>query len=129
MTAEPTVMVIEQTPANAGGTLRLALSRVGGIRVRASVEADQGLPPHLIVLDLDDLKESGLQALSALKLQARTKNIPVIVFTSCGEAAAVERAYSLGASTCLRKTPDQQAINEVARAVRDFAGILAAPLS
>jgi len=125
MTAEPTVLVIDRSPAADGEGLRAALGSVGGICVRTGVDPSQSPAPHLIVLDLDDFQESGFEILSHLRLEARTRRVPVIVFTSSGEAAEVERAYSLGASTCLRKTSDRQLMNEVARAVRDFAGILA----
>lgn len=59
--------------------------------------------PSLIMLQLDILKVSGFQLLEWLSKQPNIKNIPVVVFIKSLKQEDYERAYELGANSCLDK--------------------------
>jgi two-component system response regulator len=72
--------------------------------------------PKVVLLDLKLPKVDGLEVLSRLKQDGRTKSIPVVVLTSSGEEPDIERAYALGANSYIVKPVDFEAF---ARAVSD----------
>jgi two-component system, response regulator len=59
--------------------------------------------PKLILLDLKLPKVDGLEVLRALKMDERTKNIPVVVLTSSGEERDLEECYKLGVNSYVVK--------------------------
>jgi CheY-like chemotaxis protein len=63
-------------------------------------------PPKLVLLDLKLPKVDGLQVLTKLKGDARTKNIPVVLMTSSKEERDRVRGYSLGVNSYLQKPVD-----------------------
>jgi two-component system response regulator len=75
-----------------------------------------GPVPKVVLLDLKLPKIDGLEVLRRLKLDNRTKSIPVVVLTSSREEPDIERAYALGANSYIVKPVDFEAF---ARAVSD----------
>ena len=71
--------------------------------------------PHLILLDLKLPKVDGLQVLRALRGDARTQLLPVVVLTSSDEDRDVIEGYRLGANSYIRKPVD---FNQFTEAVR-----------
>lgn len=69
----------------------------------AGISAAKKELPDLILLDLILPKKNGFEVLGALKQDATTKNIPVIVMTNLEGSAEIERALSLGATTYMVK--------------------------
>ena len=69
----------------------------------AGISAAKKELPDLILLDLILPKKNGFEVLEALKQDATTKNIPVIVMTNLEGSAEIERALSLGATTYMVK--------------------------
>jgi len=59
--------------------------------------------PDLILLDLKLPKLSGHDVLAFARKNARTGDVPVIVFTSSREEVDVRRCYELGANSYLQK--------------------------
>ena len=59
--------------------------------------------PRVILLDLKLPKVDGIEVLRTIKLDNRTKNIPVIVLTSSAEEFDIVKSYSLGVSGYLLK--------------------------
>lgn len=59
--------------------------------------------PKLVLLDLKLPKRSGHEVLSALRANARTRSLPIVVLTSSREHPDIERAYELGANSYLCK--------------------------
>lgn len=59
--------------------------------------------PGLILLDLKMPKVTGTEVLRKLKSDDRTKNIPVIVFSSSQEDPDVKECYSLGVNSYIVK--------------------------
>jgi two-component system response regulator len=59
--------------------------------------------PKLILLDLKMPKVGGLEVLKAVKMNAHTKKIPVIVLTSSKEGPDINSSYELGANSYIVK--------------------------
>jgi two-component system response regulator len=89
------------------------------VRVRDGVEAldylfaqgkyasrDVHDPPMFILLDLNIPKMSGLEVLSEIRADARTKHLPVIILTSSGEEKDRLTAYDRFANSYIIKPLD-----------------------
>ena len=63
-------------------------------------------PPRLILLDLKLPKVDGLEVLRALKTDARSKAIPVVVMTSSSEERDLVESYKLGVNAYVQKPVD-----------------------
>jgi two-component system response regulator len=59
--------------------------------------------PQIILLDLKLPKLDGLQVLRQIRADARTKRLPVVVFTSSNEEEDLINSYDLGANSYVRK--------------------------
>src|SRR5450631_3077632 len=117
-----TILLVEDNPDDAKLTLR-AFKRNNMLNpivvVRDGVEAldflfargahaeRAGKPlPTLIVLDLKLPKLDGLGVLKTIRVDERTKLIPVVVLTSSKEEQDLIHSYSLGANSYVRKPVD-----------------------
>jgi two-component system, response regulator len=73
--------------------------------------------PHFVLLDLKLPKVHGLEVLRRIREDARTRTLPVIVFTSSTEECDIVKAYSLGANSYICKPVDyslfRQKIQEI----------------
>ena len=80
-----------------------------GYIVISALDGEAGLKtaktekPNLILLDLILPKMHGFDVLKALKSDAETKDIPIIVLTNLETVVDVEKAIELGATTYLVK--------------------------
>lgn len=68
----------------------------------------------IIILDLNLPKIDGLEVLKRIKTDVRTKFIPVVVLTSSDEESDMQKSYSLGANSYIRKPVDFSKFVEVA---------------
>jgi two-component system, response regulator len=59
--------------------------------------------PKLIMLDIQMPKVNGIEVLTALKSDARTKMIPVVMLTSSKEDPDIKTCYQLGANSYIVK--------------------------
>lgn len=64
---------------------------------------DMNEPPKVVLLDLKLPRINGLEVLSALKSDERTRTIPVVIITSSAEDPDVKNAYELGANSYVIK--------------------------
>ena len=73
--------------------------------------------PKVILLDLKMPKISGIEVLKKIKLDVRTKKIPVVVLTSSKEDPDIKQCYELGANGYVVKPEEyvrfSQAVAEV----------------
>lgn len=64
---------------------------------------DAPLMPHVILLDLNLPKISGLEVLRRLRADERTKRLPVVILTTSVEERDIVDSYDLGANSYVRK--------------------------
>src|SRR3989304_3600865 len=99
------LLLIEDNPL-LSGLYQSAFERAG-LGVEVSHDGESGLAlarqkrPHAILLDLLMPGMSGYDVLGALKKDAATKNIRVIILTVLDEKKAQEKARKLGAADYL----------------------------
>lgn len=70
---------------------------------------DGSQQPKVILLDLKLPKVSGLEVLDAIKKDATTRNIPVVIVTSSREDPDIRTAYGLGANSYVVKPVEADA--------------------
>jgi two-component system, response regulator len=73
--------------------------------------------PRVIILDLKLPKVSGLEVLKRLKTDKKTRDIPVVIFTSSDEKNDREESYRIGANSYTVKPLDS---DEFARVVSEI---------
>lgn len=78
---------------------------------------DLRVMPLLIMLDLKLPKLDGLEVLRRLRADARTRLLPVAVFTSSSEKQDIKESYALGANSYIRKPVDFGHFSEAVRQV------------
>lgn len=77
--------------------------------------------PQLLLLDMQMPALDGLEVLEVLRSRPTTRDLPIVLFTSSGNPALVERAKALGASDYRVKPADlQQYCAEVEDIVRTW---------
>jgi two-component system, response regulator len=116
------ILLVEDSDADAELVLR-ALRKV--MRLRDGVEAmdflfregtfDQrsGGQPRLVLLDLKMPRLGGIDVLRRLKVDERTRMIPVVVLTSSAEEQDVAESYRLGVNSYLVKPVEFTAFTSV----------------
>ena len=55
--------------------------------------------PKVVLLDIQMPKVSGIEVLQKIKVDPRTKSMPVVVLTSSRESPDVQKCYALGANS------------------------------
>jgi two-component system response regulator len=61
------------------------------------------LPPKIMVLDLNMPGATGFEVLKAVRADARTRHLPVVVFSTSSAQKDVNMAYALGANAYFAK--------------------------
>jgi len=67
---------------------------------------DTSMMPKVVLLDLKLPKIDGLEVLSRLRNDERTKNLPVVILSMSNEEKDIWRCYRLGANSYIRKPVD-----------------------
>lgn len=76
---------------------------------------DISLMPQLILLDLKLPKVDGHEVLHRIRVDARTKYIPVVVMTTSREESDLISSYDLGANSFIQKPVDFVSFGEAVR--------------
>jgi CheY-like chemotaxis protein len=71
--------------------------------------------PRIVLLDLKMPRVDGIEVLRAIRADARTKPIPVVIMTSSQEEQDVVRSYELGVNSYVVKPVDFNAMAELVR--------------
>jgi len=79
------------------------------------VSRDPALMPEVVLLDLKLPKIDGLEVLRRMRLDERTRRVPVVVLTSSNEEQDVVRSYDRGANSFVRKPVDFAQFVDAAR--------------
>ncbi len=77
-------------------------------------------PPKVIFLDLKMPKVDGIDVLRAIRGDARTKSIPVVILTSSKEQRDVIEGYKLGVNAYIQKPVDFEEFRRVIEQVGMF---------
>ena len=97
--------------------------RLEGFDVIGAITGDEGLHkveaeiPDLIILDLVLPQKSGFEVLSELKLDPKTKKIPVIILTNLGQESDMKKGLELGADAYLVKT--EFSVNDLSGLIKE----------
>ena len=92
------------------GGLKIEVAEDAAIAIRTILAS----PPDLIILDIELPFLNGMEVLAALKSDASTRDIPVVVLTGHTDEACFVEASNLGAEGFLRKPVERNVlINEI----------------
>ena len=101
--------------------MKRILSRIGpGVRVEAALDGKDALSflrsgrelPSLVLLDLKMPGLDGFEVLCAMREDARTKDIPVVVVSSSSLERDEEASFASGAVDFVHKTLDMDKFSE-----------------
>jgi len=76
---------------------------------------DLNAMPQVVLLDLNLPKVGGLEVLRRLRMDSRTKLLPVVILTSSNEEQDRIQGYDLGANSYVRKPVDFSQFIDAAR--------------
>ena len=115
------VLLVEDEP----GIIKVVGKRleVSGYEVLVAMDGEDGLTkaqlgrPDVIILDLMLPKMSGFDVCKTLKMDARYKHIPIIIFTGKGQDMDERVCRELGANAYLTKPTDGKALVEQVEAL------------
>lgn len=130
---EKTILLVEDNPDDVDLTLRaLKKNNISNevVIARDGVEAldflfgtgaysgrDTRVLPQVVLLDLKLPKLDGLEVLSRIRSDDRTRLLPVVILTSSREEQDLVNGYSLGANSYIRKPVDFGQFIEAVRAL------------
>ena len=77
----------------------------------------EGELPDLVLLDIKMPRRDGFEVLEALRGEARTRGLRVVMMTSSENAADVARARALGADDYVTKAMDPREVRESVHAI------------
>lgn len=81
----------------------------------------------LILLDLNLPDMSGLDILARVKMNERTKRIPIIVLTTTDDKGEIQKCYDLGCSAYVKKPMEYEAFANSVRQLGLFFTIIELP--
>jgi two-component system response regulator len=76
--------------------------------------------PHLILLDINLPKISGLEILRRIKQSPRLQAIPVVILTTSSNRADLEKCYEFHANSYITKPLDYEEFNQKIRSVEHY---------
>lgn len=76
--------------------------------------------PQLILLDISLPKVSGLEVLRVIRSYARTRTIPVVIFSGTLEETKVAQGYELGVNSYVVKPQDVEGFRQVVRQIGTY---------
>ena len=125
------VLLIEDNPADAELTMHALRKENVANRIVHLADGEQALdflfcrgayasrsfadPPRVVLLDIKMPRVDGLDVLRAVKADARTRSIPVVVMTASREEQDLVHSYQLGVNSYIQKPVDFDRFRDVVR--------------
>ena len=122
MSTQPKILLVDDNSADVKLALHALRKNGGAAKVAVVRDGEEALdflfgqsrhadrPPlhslRLILLDLKLPKLNGFEVLNAIKTDASTKSIPVVVLTSSNQERDLRECYRLGANSYVQKPVD-----------------------
>lgn len=85
------------------------------------------IAPLVILLDINMPRMGEIETLRQIKMDERTKTIPIVMLTTTDDPCEVEHCYELGCGASITKTVEYDAFCEVVRRLGLFLQIVAVP--
>ena len=76
--------------------------------------------PRLVLLDLKLVKVHGLEVIRAIRAQACTRNLPVVVLSGTDDQQVLRECYDAGANSVVSKTIDYGELTRKIRGIFEF---------
>jgi CheY-like chemotaxis protein len=123
---KPEILLVDDNPREAE-LARLAFREHGygdtlhtAADVAEALQAAAAVRPKLVLLDLKLAEASGLELLTRLKSDERTRAVPVVVMTNSREPRDIAESYRLGANGYVVKPMDFDRLKDVVRRLCDY---------
>jgi CheY-like chemotaxis protein len=124
--SEDDVFFMERALKLAGGKTSLKVAKDGQMAVdylggaREYADRKEYPLPSLVLLDLKLPKVPGLEVLRWIRSKPELQTMPVIILTSSGERADLERGYRLGANSFMVKPSEADDLLGLAKCLSDY---------
>lgn len=116
------VRLVRQAVASCPGDFHLAVTRDEAEALQWLTDTvERGYPmPRLIMLDLKLPKLVGLAMLRTLRMDARLRDVPIVVFSEFHEPSDVVLSYQIGANSFVKKPADLAEFTQLLRELADL---------
>ena len=81
---------------------------------------DAGRPPRLVILDMKLMRLDGLEVLRAIRADARTAAVPVLMHSSSTQKSDIAACYASGANGYIGKSTDYDELRRKMRRAFEF---------
>ncbi len=65
--------------------------------------ANEDQPPHVLFLDINMPRKNGFECLSEIKRNPKFKDVPVVMFSTCGSYDKIDVLFKTGADVYIKK--------------------------
>lgn len=131
MNSERAILLVEDNPMDLDLTLRafkrrglanpIEIARDGEEAMRHVDDWEAGgVPPLLVLLDINLPKVSGLEVLKRIKSHRALKPIPVVLLTTSSDTQDLREAYRLGGNSYIVKPVDFDRFLDVADSIQSY---------
>ncbi|MFO1030887.1 MAG: response regulator [Planctomycetota bacterium] len=121
------ILLVEDDPRDLELTMRtlqrhriantIRVARDGAEALELLLGEQAGPPPRLVMLDLKLPKRTGLEVLTAMRQDPRTRAVPVVVLTSTDDQPEIDACYRQGVNSFVRKPVEFAAFSEAVRQI------------
>lgn len=131
------ILLVEDDPRDLELTMRtlqrhriantIQVARDGAEALELLLGKQAGPPPRLVMLDLKLPKRTGLEVLTAMRQDPRTRGVPVVVLTSTDDQPEIDACYRQGVNSFVRKPVEFAAFSEAVRQIGMYWMLLNQP--
>ncbi|MFD1143780.1 response regulator [Larkinella insperata] len=100
--------------------INLGSEAIDYLNAQGRYQKDTAPLPKLLLLDLDLSEYSGFEIIQKARSLARTRLLPIVVFSTSDSPQDITQSLSLGANAYVVKPGSYQSINQLLRRLCDF---------